>query len=140
MARITRTLPELTMWLTSWLYKATTSNSKRRARPAVRCRPEFETLEVRLVPTPNVAAFVPVGAKAPQAVAIADLDGDGRKDIITGNAGNDGGAPMEGPTISVLLGRSGKSTSFQPAATYSVSFRPNSIVVGDFNGDNKPDV
>ena len=72
-----------------------------------------------------------VGAN-PQSVAVADFNGDGNVDLVTANFG-DG-------TVTVLLGNG--SGSFTPAAgsPYGVGTNPQSVAVGDFNGDGNPDI
>jgi hypothetical protein len=66
----------------------------------------------------------------PAAVAVADVNGDGRADIVTAN-GNDN-------TVSVLLGK-GNGT-FQAAQNFAVGNTPYSVAVADLNGDGKLDV
>lgn len=63
-------------------------------------------------------------------VAAADLNGDGKPDLVSCNNG-DG-------TISVLLGK-GDGT-FQAAVAYNVGKWPGAVAVGDFNGDGKLDL
>src|SRR5262249_29635198 len=70
----------------------------------------------------------------PIAVAIADFNGDGRPDIVTANAGD-----FETPSdLSVLLGR-GDGT-FAHEARYGIGVDPRSVLVGDVNGDGRPDI
>jgi hypothetical protein len=67
---------------------------------------------------------------APQAVALADLNGDGKIDIITANNDN---------TVSVLLGDpDGKF--HQPAVTYAAGSQPNALTVGRFTNSGNLDV
>jgi hypothetical protein len=68
----------------------------------------------------------------PRSVVVADFNGDGKLDLAVANYGNN--------TISVLLGN-GDGT-FQAAVSYDVSANlgPQSVTVGDFNGDGKLDL
>ena len=68
----------------------------------------------------------------PEAVAVADLNGDGKPDVIVGNR-NSG-------NISVLLNAG--NGSLIPAVNYATpaTGTPESIAVGDFNGDGAPDI
>ena len=63
-------------------------------------------------------------------VTVADLNGDGKLDLITSNFNNS--------FVGVFLGN-GDGT-FQPEQTYAVGLDPEGIVVGDVNGDGKPDI
>jgi hypothetical protein len=74
------------------------------------------------------------------AVAVGDLNGDGKPDLVVANLcqstscsqGNNG-------TVSVLLGN-GDGT-FQPAQKYATAgFGASSVAIGDFNGDGNADV
>jgi len=74
---------------------------------------------------------IPVG-KGPGSIAIADVNRDGKPDIIVANT--------EDETISVLLG-DGNGT-LQTCAGLSVPCGkgPNDIAVADMNGDGNPDL
>jgi uncharacterized protein (UPF0548 family) len=68
---------------------------------------------------------------------VGDFNGDGKLDLAMAN----GGTAQAGYTdngVSVLLGN-GDGT-FQTAVNYTVGAAPSSLVVGDFNGDGKPDL
>jgi FG-GAP-like repeat/Putative Ig domain/Bacterial Ig-like domain/FG-GAP repeat len=67
---------------------------------------------------------------APFFVTAADLNGDGRTDLIVAN--------FQSNTVSVLLGN-GNGT-FQPAVNYAVGSEPISVTVADLNGDGHPDL
>jgi protocatechuate 3,4-dioxygenase beta subunit len=66
----------------------------------------------------------------PRALAWADLNGDGKPDMVVANRSDN--------TVSVLLGK-GDGT-FQSQATYTVGTQPTSVAIGDFNGDGKLDL
>lgn len=77
--------------------------------------------------TPSVFAT----GLAPAAVAVVDVNGDGKLDAIT--------ADNAGSSASVLLGN-GNGT-FQPAVAYrNSSYQLLGLAVGDVNGDGKPDI
>jgi hypothetical protein len=69
-----------------------------------------------------------VGA-SPTALAVADLRGDGKQDLVVVDGAT---------TVSVLLGN-GDGT-FQPPQPFAAGNEPASVVVGDFNGDHIPDL
>jgi hypothetical protein len=68
-------------------------------------------------------------------VAIGDLNGDGRPDLVTANSGS---APTYHPTISLLLGN-GDGT-FAPTTDLSPGGIPGSVTIADLNEDGKPDL
>jgi hypothetical protein len=67
----------------------------------------------------------------PSAVAVADVNGDGRPDLLTANTNS---------TAGVLLGTG--TGSFGPATTFSTGSNgyPSAIAVADVNGDGQPDL
>ncbi len=65
----------------------------------------------------------------PVAVTVADVNGDGKLDLIVANE--------DGDSASILLGN-GDGT-FQGAANVDVGSSPESVVAADFNGDGKVD-
>jgi hypothetical protein len=87
--------------------------------------PAALTAQVSLLSTP----FSPVG-NGPRNVAVADLNGDGKADLVAVNSSDN--------TISVVL--SNGDGTFRPAVTYAVGPQPNDVVIADFNGDGKPDL
>lgn len=90
---------------------------------------------------------VPYGTGGYQAtsVAVADVNGDGKLDLLVANYCdtysdcNYGSTNPTPGTVAVLLGN-GDGT-FQSPVTYSTgSFGADSVSVGDVNGDGKPDL
>jgi hypothetical protein len=74
----------------------------------------------------------------PTSVAVADLNGDGKLDLVVADYCSGQGCDGYGE-VSVLLGN-GDGT-FQSAVTYSTgAYLAQSVAVGDVNGDGIPDV
>jgi Ca2+-binding RTX toxin-like protein len=67
---------------------------------------------------------------SPSSIAVGDLNGDGKSDVVTANRDSD--------NISVLLGNG--LGSFTPAINFAVGDSPESVAIGDFNGDGKADL
>jgi len=79
------------------------------------------------------------GGEYAAGVALADINGDGKLDLLVANQIDGNGNWMDGSVAGVLLGN-GDGT-FQPAASYSSGdVEGSSIVVADANGDGKPDL
>src|SRR5207249_62939 len=75
------------------------------------------------------AGFAPSTGANPSAIASADFDRDGRKDLaVTSYAGN---------TVQILRG---DDSPFAPGATYATGKNPVSVAAGDLNGDGAPDL
>ena len=66
----------------------------------------------------------------PFAVAVGDLNGDGKADVVVTNLGDN--------TVSVFL--SGSNGKLQGRVDYPAGNGPSSVVIGDFNADGKPDL
>ena len=89
-----------------------------------------------LVPSFHNQQFYSVGqtlgdGSSPTDVVTADVNGDGKLDLITANNANNN-------TVSVLLGN-GNGT-FQSQAIFATGPSPLSLAVADLNGDGKPDI
>src|SRR5208337_4311790 len=72
----------------------------------------------------------------PRGVAVQDLDGDGKPEIVVANWGDS--------TVSVLrnLGQPGSidTNSFAPAVNFAVGANPQTLAIADLDGDGQPDI
>src|SRR6266404_2030706 len=115
-------------------FKSLTSTPTRR-RPSRRRSPAsrlcLEALEDRCLLSFSPAVSYPAGL-GPQAVTVADFNGDGRQDLAVVNYSSSTG------TGSILL--SNADGTFQAAQNFATGAGPVSLAVGDFNGDGKLDL
>jgi hypothetical protein len=91
-------------------------------------------LEHRVLPS-FIAPRVLDAGLYPDFVAVGDFNGDGIPDLAVVNGGNTFG---QGGGVSVLLGNG--DGSFQAPRTFAAGSNPQSVAVGDFNGDGKLDL
>jgi len=86
-------------------------------------------------PTPTFAAAVSFATGTnPMSIAMVDLDGDGRPELVTANEG-DSGSILRNTTAAF-----GSPASFAARFDVSVASTPTAVASGDFNGDGKPDL
>ena len=71
----------------------------------------------------------------PRFVAAADFNGDHHLDFVTANSGATGSTPG---TVSIRLGDG--AGNFAPASNFASGYAPYSLVIGDFNRDDKLDL
>jgi hypothetical protein len=87
----------------------------------------------------QAAAAYPSGGNGTRSVAVADLNNDGKIDVLTASCGPEACAPgFPGGTAAVLLG-SGNGT-LQAATPNNAGNSPDAILATDLNGDGKPDL
>lgn len=68
-------------------------------------------------------------------VAVGDLNGDGKPDLVVANLGG-----SRTGSVSVLLQDPAQAGTFLAATNYPGVYQPLSVAIGDLNGDGKPDI
>lgn len=81
-----------------------------------------------------VAVYSTGTVYTPYGLAIADMNNDGKVDIVMGNSNND--------VVGILFANSTGNGTFQPIATYPTGYNsiPQGLAVADVNNDGKPDI
>lgn len=129
------------MPLSSWLRSKLTNRSSldRRPRRPAGVRLRLEALEDRQMLSFTQTASYQVGDNA-DAVLAADFNGDGKVDLITANAGQMDSTYGGGPSVSVLLAKSGNKTGFELPRSFPTYDVLTSLVAGDVDGDFRVDL
>lgn len=70
--------------------------------------------------------------KGPGSLSLADLNGDGRLDLVVAND--------ESGDVTVLLGDGKGGFAAAPGSPFPAGKSPNDIAIADFDGDGKPDL
>ena len=81
-------------------------------------------------PTPGI--YVAVGKHPYQRIRVADLNGDGRADIVSPN--------LEGDDVTILLGDGAGGFRQPEGSPFAGGDSPFNVAVGDVNADRKPDL
>jgi hypothetical protein len=68
----------------------------------------------------------------PTSVAVGNFNGDGKPDLAIAN--------YDSNTVTVLLGDGKGGFTEAPGSPFPAGRNPESVAVGDFNGDGKPDL
>jgi hypothetical protein len=106
--------------------------------------PHPGSVDVYLQDPVHPGAFLPPAIYSvgndPNSIAVGDLDGDGRMDIVTANTILNGKTGAGSSNVSVLLQDPAKAGQFLTSTTYGTGLAPVFVTIGDLNGDGKPDL
>jgi len=88
------------------------------------------TISAAVLTRPGAVPTTQPTGRAPISVAVADVSGDGKPDVVTANLGSD--------SVTVLLGNG--DGSIRTIVDYPAGQQPVSLAVADVSGDGKPDL
>src|ERR1700693_4446939 len=91
-----------------------------------------DTAETKPQPSESFNRVVIPTGHRPGSIAVADVNHDGKPDIIVANT--------EDETVSVLLGDGKGHFAPAPGSPFACGRAPNDIAVADMNGDGNPDL
>jgi uncharacterized repeat protein (TIGR01451 family) len=99
--------------------------------------PSVQAVIGQCTPTFVAGPGSPIGLTAsPNYVALADVDGDGRVDLVTVNR-----LALANPgNVSIFLGQPGGGFALAGGSPITVGVNPTNFAIGDFNGDHAPDI
>ncbi len=87
--------------------------------------------------TSSLASRIDLGVGSnPTSVAIGDVDGDGRPEIMASNSGANNISVLRNVSVPGTF----NSASFSSAVNFTTGSSPRNIVLGDLNGDGKPEM
>ena len=70
---------------------------------------------------------------SPRSVAIGDIDGDGKQDLIVANYGTSSVTVLRNSSVS-------GSIAFASGVNFTTGTNPDNVAIGDLDGDSKPDL